>query len=104
MFSSHTTFNACVNKELKSIGEKVGVPGLNFYSARHSWATLAVNTARVDKYTVHAALNHADTTMRVTDIYIKKDYSLIDEANEKVLDIIYSPLKLADGIQSLECF
>jgi hypothetical protein len=48
-----------------------------------------VNDARVDKYTVHMALNHADPQMKVTDIYIKKDFSLVDEANKKVLDLVY---------------
>lgn len=43
-----------------------------YYAARHSWATLAVNKVGIDKYTVHAALNHIDEAMRVTDIYIER--------------------------------
>jgi integrase len=91
-YSTSSTFSAAVNKGLKQIGKlpAIGISGLQFYAARHSWATIAVNVARIDKYTVHTALNHADNTMRVTDLYIKKDFSLVDEANKKVLDLIYA--------------
>lgn len=61
---------------------------MEFYAARHSWATIARNDAKVDMYTVHTALNHVDETMKVTDIYIKKDNSLIDEANKSVLALL----------------
>lgn len=27
---------------------------------QHSWATIALNKVGIDKYTVHAALNHVD--------------------------------------------
>ena len=86
MYSSMDTLSAAINKGLKKIGELVGVEDLEFYAARHSWATIALNDAGVDKYTVHTALNHVDDSMRVTDIYIRKSYEPIDQANRKVLD------------------
>jgi integrase len=90
-YSTRGTFRAAINKGLKQIGQlgEINIPNLQFYAARHSWATIAVNDARVDKYTVHMGLNHADPQMKVTDIYIKKDFSLVDEANKKVLDLVY---------------
>ena len=66
---------------------KFGVDDLQFYAARHSWATIARNIAGIDKYTVHEALNHADGDMKVTDIYINRDFSNIWKANRKVLDL-----------------
>jgi integrase len=66
---------------------KFGVDGLQFYAARHSWATIARNIAKIDKYTVHEALNHVDRDMKTTDIYIDKDFSPIWDANRKVLDL-----------------
>lgn len=77
-----------INKLLKSIGKDIGVDDLEFYAARHSWATIATNVAKVDKYTVHTALNHVDDAMKVTDIYIDKDYSIIADANKKVLNLL----------------
>lgn len=88
MYSSLDTLSAAINKGLKKIGELIGVDDLEFYAARHSWATIAVNDAGVDKYTVHQSLNHMDDSMRVTDIYLKKSWDPIDKANRKVLDLM----------------
>lgn len=87
-YSSIKTFNWTLNKLLKEIGSIIEVADLEFYAARHSWATIARNDAKVDMYTVHTALNHVDESMKVTDIYIKKDSSLIDDANMAVLAML----------------
>lgn len=86
-YSNHATFNAAINKGLKRIGKLIGVDDLEFYAARHSWATIARSSAvGIDKYTVHEGLNHASNKdMKVTDIYIDKDWTVIWEANKKVL-------------------
>lgn len=86
-YSSANTFNWTLNKLLKEIGAEIGVEDLEFYAARHSWATIARNDANVDMNTIHVALNHVDEAMKVTDIYIKKDNSIIDKANEAVLSL-----------------
>jgi len=90
LFASPNTFNQSINKGLKIIGKSIGVPDLTFYSARHSWATIANNDCEIDKYTVHLALNHVDEEMKITDRYIRKDWSIIDKANSTVLDYIFS--------------
>jgi len=82
------TFSSALNHGLKKIGDLLGVDDLEFYAARHSWATIAVNDVGIDKYTVHSALNHVDDSMRVTDIYIKKSWDHIDQANRKLLDFV----------------
>ena len=87
-YSDASNFNQALNIGLKQVGELVGVEDLEFYAARHTWATIATNEVLIDKYTVHTALNHVDESMRITDIYIKKDWSIIDKANRKVLDYI----------------
>ena len=88
------SFTAAINKGLKKTGDDLGIDDLEFYAARHTWATIASNEAGVDKYTVHTALNHVDENMRVTDIYIAKSWDSIDAANRKVLD--YVKLSLDD--------
>lgn len=60
-----------------------------FYISRHSWATIALNKVGIDKYTVHAALNHVDETMRVTDIYIERDFVNENKANAKVVKYVF---------------
>lgn len=84
-YSNANTFNCNINKLLKEIGKIIGVEDLQFYAARHSWGTFARNNAKVDMYTVHTALNHVDADMKVTDIYIKKDNTIIEDANKAVL-------------------
>lgn len=96
MYSNMDTLSAAINKGLKKIGALIGVDDLEFYAARHSWATIAANDAGVDKYTVHTALNHVDDSMRVTDIYIKKSWDPIDQANRKVLDLLSLDLSKVD--------
>lgn len=59
---------------------------LTFYSARHTWATLAYS-AGVDKSIINDCLCHVDESMKVTDIYIAKDWERLWKANEIVLDL-----------------
>ena len=63
---------------------------MEYYAARHSCGRLAVNKVGIDKYTVHAALNHIDETMKVTDIYIERDFKIENEANRKVIEYVFS--------------
>lgn len=88
-YSTADSFNKAINYGLKEIGQLIGVDDLEYYAARHSWATLAVNKVGIDKYTVHAALNHIDEAMRVTDIYIERDFRIENEANRKVLEYVF---------------
>lgn len=101
-FSNHyatvDAFCAAINKGLKLIGNEIGIDDLEYYAARHTWATIAINDAGIDKYTVHQALNHVDDSMRVTDIYIKKSWSNIDIANRKVLDLLKFDLQIKEPI------
>lgn len=85
-FPSVNAFSSVLNKGLKRVGKAIGEEDLEFYAARHTWATIALNDAGVDKYSVHQALNHVDANMKVTDYYIKKSWKPIDEANRKVVD------------------
>ena len=62
---------------------------LKYSAARHSWATIALNKVGIDKYVVHAALNHIDNTMKVTDIYIERDFVNENKANDKVVRYVF---------------
>lgn len=89
-YTTSNGFNGYINRGLKLIGamEGINIPDLEFYAARHTWATLARNKANIDKATIHEALNHVDEQMRITDIYLDKDYSKQDEANRRVLELV----------------
>lgn len=82
-------FNKAINKGLKEIGKQLNIEDFEYYAARHSWATIALNKCGIDKYTVHAALNHVDESMRVTDIYIERDFVNENKANAKVVNYVF---------------
>ena len=88
-YRDHKAFNKAINKGLKGIGDQLNIDDLEFYAARHSWATIALNKCGIDKYTVHAALNHVDESMRVTDIYIERDFVNENKANAKVMKYVF---------------
>ena len=89
-YTSMQSFNDMLNKGLKEVGEIIGVPGLTFYAARHSMATIALNDAGIDKLTVHEMLNHQVPIFRITDMYIQKDFSNINEASFRLIDLVLS--------------
>lgn len=88
-YSTADSFNKAINYGLKEIGKLIEIDDLEYYAARHSWATLAVNKVGIDKYTVHAALNHIDEAMKVTDIYIERDFEPENEANRLVVEYVF---------------
>ena len=87
-YADEKSFNKAINYGLKEIGSILGVDDLEYYAARHSWATIALNKVGIDKYTIHAALNHVDETMKVTDIYIERDFVNENKANAKVVKYV----------------
>jgi site-specific recombinase XerD len=74
---------------LKIIGKELNLFDLEYYAARHSWATIALNKVGIDKYVVHESLNHIDESMRVTDIYIERDFVNENKANQKVVKYVF---------------
>jgi hypothetical protein len=89
MYKDPTTFNQTVNRGLKIVGEKVGVPNLQFYAARHSMATIAYNEAGIDKFTIHEMLNHKVKVFTVTNMYIRQDFSRINDANFRLINYVF---------------
>lgn len=106
-FKSYKSFMNKTNRGLQSIGAsyKVDNPkytegsrkhrqhtrresefaGITMYWARHTWATIAAEL-EIPKETISAALGHSSSG--VTDVYIKFNYSKVDEANRKVIDYV----------------
>lgn len=87
-YAGHKEFVHKVNINLKKIGVALDIPDLTLYAARHSWATIARNDCGISMDDVALSLNHK-SGHDVTDTYIKKDWSVIDRANRKVLDFVF---------------
>ena len=88
-YADEKGFNKAINYGLKEIGTILEIDDLEYYAARHSWATIALNKVGIDKYIVHAALNHIDDAMKVTDIYIERDFVNENKANAKVIKYVF---------------
>ena len=65
--------------------EGEGLPRCTFYAARHTWATLA-RSIGIEKATVDECLAHIGD-FRIADIYAERNWSRINEANTRVLDL-----------------
>ena len=87
-FTTMESFNRAINIGLKELGKELGIERLQFYAARHSMATIAVNDVKISKYIVNDMLNHTDQSLKITELYIKKDFGHINEANVKLLDYV----------------
>ena len=85
------TFNRNVNIGLKVVGKAVGIDNLQFYQARHTFATLSRNMMKFAKSDVDEALNHVGS-YDIADVYIKKDFTIINENNMKLLDRVFGML------------
>ena len=72
------------NTGLKRVCEKYGLPKITVGNARHAWGSIAYSMG-IDKNTVNIGLCHVDKDMKVTDIYVERDWSILWEAHKKVM-------------------
>lgn len=85
-FASTKDFaTARVNRCLRKWCEDNGVEVFTFYAARHTFASLARKEG-VDKSTIDDCLGHKGS-FQVADIYAEKAWDLIQEANQRVLEL-----------------
>lgn len=87
-YQDSNCFNINVNSGLKPYCKYNGLPDICIYNFRHSWATIAQNNCGASTAEVGFALNHS-SAHRVTEGYIKKDYSSISLLNEKVIACVF---------------
>ena len=81
-------FNRAINIGLKGIGKRMGIDGLQFYQFRHSVASIARNELHYAKSDIDEMLNHVGDN-RIADIYIKRDFSVINEINRRVIEYLF---------------
>lgn len=87
-YKTSSDFNKYVNMGLKKICADLEIDGVDTYTFRHSWATIAQNKCGASTELVAFCLNHT-SAHRVTEGYIEKDFTPIDVLNRKVLDYIF---------------
>ncbi|WP_256009467.1 phage integrase SAM-like domain-containing protein [Desertivirga xinjiangensis] len=86
-YSTHTGLSTALSYGMRKLQKLLEIEEVTFYWARHTFATLARNKCRKSKDDVALALNHVDEGTKVTDIYIEKDWSIVDEVQEAVVKL-----------------
>ena len=113
LYSDSSAFNGAVNKGFKRVvqvvnesiekeikeaksrqeKEKLRVfliqEDMKAYSVRHSWATIARNVLNISKDDIDLCLNHVNEAHKMADVYIDKDFTRIDQANRRMLDLLF---------------
>ena len=87
-FSTKEGFNTALANGMRHLRSIVEIDDITFYWARHSFATIARNVCRKSMDDVALALNHIDSERRTTDIYIAKDWTIVDEVQEAVTKLL----------------
>ena len=77
-----------IHRGMRSLCEELGIDYIQFYSARHSFATIARNECNISKDDISLCLNHS-SGKTVTDTYIKQDFSRIDKVINKVVEYVF---------------
>ena len=70
--------------------EKYNFEHITPYWFRHTWATIARNECEVSKDDIDLCLAHSGNNP-MADVYIRPDWSRVDRANRKVLDLVFGP-------------
>lgn len=78
--------NLLYKKGLNSIASELGLEKITSYYMRHTWGTIA-GELDIPKETISKALGHGRKD--VTDIYVKFNQRKIDEANRKIMDLVF---------------
>lgn len=94
-YSNIGSLNKALSAGMRELCKQIDAEGITYYWARHTVGNLARNKCRMSKDDVALALNHVDQGRKVTDIYVDKDWSIIDELQESVVKLLNE--KEADG-------
>jgi integrase len=80
--------NKALEMGMKQIRKLTGLNELTLYWARHTFATIARNSCGMSKDDVAQALNHVDNEHTTTDIYIEKDWRIVDRVQMNVVILL----------------
>lgn len=102
-YSSEDAINTNVNGGLRKICTHNNLTeSYCVYTFRHSWGTIARNDIKASMYDVAFSMNHS-SAHKVTETYVKPDYSVVSDLNQKVIDFIfYGKLPESKGFEDTE--
>lgn len=99
IYANQKNFNKCINQGMADIRDCYGnshddaLEYMTTYTMRCSWATIAHNNCSASTELVAFSLNHG-SAHKVTEGYIKTDYSPISILNQKVVELVFGKNRL----------
>jgi len=87
-YATHHSLDRALSIGMRKVGRLTRIANLEFYDARHAVGDWARNICRFRKDDVALALNHKDQSNTITDTYISKNWDIIDELQEAVINLI----------------
>lgn len=81
-------FRVVVARGMKEMCAELGIEPVTFYTARHSFATIARNDCDVSMDDIALCLTHS-SGFAMTDTYVKPDFGRVDRVIRKVLDVVF---------------
>lgn len=89
LYTDYKALNVALCRGFKFISEAIGIPRLQYYCARHSFATIARMKCKKSLDDVAFCLTHS-SDHDTTEIYVDPDYSLVDEVVDKVVEYVFN--------------
>jgi hypothetical protein len=93
-YASSENLDHALNEGMRQLCKSLKIPRITFYWARHSFGTIARNKCKLSKDYIGEALNHLDSDHKTTDIYIEKDWSIVDNVQKAVIEFYRKTCKL----------
>jgi hypothetical protein len=87
-YGAYDYLDYALYKGMKGLRELTGISQLTLYWARHTFGNLARNECRMSVDDVGAALNHIDNGHATTDIYISKNWQIVDDVQKQVTGLL----------------
>lgn len=90
MYANGGSFNNAISEGIKRLRKILGkgFEELDFYSARHSVATIAANECGYSVEAIGRILNHGEKKGNVTNRYIRRSWKIVDDIQESVVSLI----------------
>ncbi|SDD99032.1 hypothetical protein SAMN05216464_103262 [Mucilaginibacter pineti] len=87
-YGAYDYLDYALYKGMKGLREITNLEELTLYWARHTFGTLARNDCRMSVDDIGEALNHIDNGHSTTDIYLAKDWGIVDDVQFQVITLI----------------
>jgi integrase len=87
-YTTNGGLNKALSKGMAALSKNTKIDHLEFYKFRHAFGDLAGNACRRPTKDVALALNHVEQGFKTTNMYIPKDWRIVDEVQEGVLKLL----------------